>query len=104
MAGYNKLRYLPGSIKRLRLDSLDLAPNSFDSANMRDVNNLGVLSLLECAARKVINYRLALIVVAFVMVHFRIPKDAIMQVLMLLIVQSESHATAQMLHVNILVI
>ncbi|XP_033611685.1 leucine-rich repeat protein 1 isoform X4 [Cryptotermes secundus] len=57
VCGHNRLCYLPGSIKRLHLDSIDLASNSFESViNMRNANNLGVPSLVECAARKVINY------------------------------------------------
>lgn len=79
MAGYNKLRFLPGSIKRLRLDSLDLAPNSFESTNVRNVNNLGVFSLLECAARKVIKCRSVLIALAFGLGHFTNQKDDTMQ-------------------------
>jgi hypothetical protein len=49
---------------------------------MRNANNLGVLSLLECAARKVIKCRSVLIALTFGMVPFRIPKDDTMQVLM----------------------
>ncbi|PNF40776.1 Leucine-rich repeat protein 1 [Cryptotermes secundus] len=59
VCGHNRLCYLPGSIKRLHLDSIDLASNSFESViNMRNANNLGVPSLVECAARKVINCRI----------------------------------------------
>jgi hypothetical protein len=61
MCGHNRLCYLPGSIKRLHLDSIDLASNLFESMiNARYANNLGVPNLVECAARKVINSRYVL--------------------------------------------
>lgn len=58
MAGCNKLRYLPGSIRRLHLDSLDLASNLFEPVpSTGDTRHVGVPSLVECAARKVIEKR-----------------------------------------------
>jgi hypothetical protein len=58
VAGCNKLRYLPGSFRRLHLDSLDLASNLFEPVlSTRDARRVGVLSLVECAARKVIKNR-----------------------------------------------
>lgn len=85
MCGHNRLCYLPGSIKRLHLDSIDLASNSFESMiNMRNANNLGVPSLVECAARKVINCRYVLNALAIGVEHFRFPKD-MLWVLMLLV-------------------
>ena len=58
MAGCNKLRYLPGSIRRLHLDNLDLASNLFETVlRTKYVMCEGVPSLVECAARKVIENR-----------------------------------------------
>jgi len=58
VAGCNKLHYLPGSIRRLRLDNLDLASNLFESVlSTGYVTCVGVPSLVECAARKVIENR-----------------------------------------------
>jgi len=58
VAGCNKLCYLPGSIRRLRLDNFDLASNVFESVlSTRHVMCEGVPSLVECAARKVIEKR-----------------------------------------------
>ena len=52
------MRYLPGTIRRLHLDSLDLASNLFESVlSTRDARRVGVPSLVECAARKVIKNR-----------------------------------------------
>jgi hypothetical protein len=81
VAGYNELHYLPGSIKRLRLDLLDLAPNSFVSMiNMTNSNTLGVLSLLECAARKVIKCRSVLNALAIDVMHCRVSEHVTSQV------------------------
>jgi len=58
VAGCNKLRYLPGSIRRLHLDNLDLASNLFESVlSTGYVMWVGVPSLVECAAKKVIKNR-----------------------------------------------
>jgi hypothetical protein len=76
VCGYNRLCYLPGSIRRLHLDSIDLASNSFESTiNMRNSGNLGVPSLVECAARKVIECRYVLNALAIGVALFRVPKD-----------------------------